>query len=106
MTKLPEILYCTVSANSVESHLNGTFLVRSHASFRIDGDKNEGVGSHLMKDGTKSKDVSDDFPVQPAYFMCFSESPGGSQACGRSDHKILETPQSRLFSQGNQNQVA
>lgn len=89
MTNLPDTLYRAVSGNSVESHLNGNFWFRSHASFRIDGDKNEGVGSHLMKDGIESKDVSDDFPVQPAYFMCFSESPKGSQACGRSDHRIL-----------------
>jgi len=94
MTGPPSVLYRVVPREPrtvLENHLNGDLWFRSHTWFRKrdDGDKLEGVGSYRGPDGIVSRDVSDDHPTQPAYFMSFSSEVVGARTHGREGHHVL-----------------
>ena len=50
----------------------------------------EGVGSLEVLGQVPNRNVGDEHPVQPAYFMSFSEDPEGARAHGRGGHHLLE----------------
>lgn len=87
-----EILYRAVGWESVDDHIIGNLWFRSHASYRKveQGDKEEGIGSHILQDGTPCNDIDDNFPTQPAFFMSFSETIEGSLADdNRKNYTVL-----------------
>ena len=92
MTELPTKLYRAVDKETLNNHLAGTLWFHSHAYFRKleKGDQLEGVGSYEDAAGNVFEDVSDKHPLQPAYFMSFSETPEGAKTFGREDRLILE----------------
>lgn len=96
---LPRALYRFVVGDAaLNNHIDGYLWFRSHEFFRRleGGDESEGIGSYVIPGGPNVGDVSDDYPIQPAYFMSFSEDPNAAQKhgdCGlelRRPHEFLE----------------
>jgi len=84
------------------NHLEGNLWFRSHKWFRkIDGgDKMEGVGSHEeIGRNVMNRDVFDEYPGQPAFFMSFSETVEGARAFGRCSekHRLLEVQNPKVL---------
>ena len=92
MPKPPPKLYRAVNGKALENYHIGNLWFRSHAWFRKqkDGDGLEGVGSYNVPGQGHSRNVSDDHPVKPAYFMSFSETSEGALTHGRDKHYLLE----------------
>ena len=87
--ELPSALYRSVNGyHAFRNHFEGNLWFRSHAYFRKleGGDELEGIGSYDIRHRGRSHDVSDDYPIQPAYFMSFSEDPNAAKEYG--DHHL------------------
>ena len=93
--KLPSLLYRSVKDRcAFKNHFKGNLWFRSHAYFRSleeGGDESEGRGSYEIPRLGPFHNVSDDYPIQPAYFMSFSEDPNAASEYG-DYHLRLEDP--------------
>lgn len=91
---LPSLLYRSVKGNeAARNHFEGNLWFRSHAYFRSveGGDELEGKGSYVIPSGHAVHNVSDDYPIQPAFFMSFSEAADAAKQYGDS-HLRLDDP--------------
>ena len=92
--ELPPFLYRSVTGyDASDNHLKGNLWFRSHAYFQEleGGDKLEGIGSYDIPYGVRVCNISDDYPVQPTYFLSFSEDPNATKKFG-DRHLRLESP--------------
>ena len=93
MTESPRELYRAVQNNDavLKNHFTGNLWFHSHAWFRKQegGDRLEGIGSFKGPDGI-NRDVFDEHPGRPAYFMSFSKDRAGALTHGRENHRVLK----------------
>ena len=83
--EVPSILYRSVRTECArENHLKGNLWFRSHSYFQVveGGDKLEGIGSYDIAGQGHYHNISDDYRLQPGYFMSFSEELEAAQKFG------------------------
>ena len=90
----PPRLYRSVKGHSAfDNYVRGNLWFRSHGYFRKQdwGDRLEGIGSYDLPNGIHVHDVTDEYPIQPAYFMSFSEDSAAARKYG-DYHLTLADP--------------
>ena len=79
----------------IYNHLLGRLWFRSPAYFRkVKGpasDGMEGIGSYEVDD-VRNIDVADSRPIQPAFFMSFSEDADATRKFGENHYLVLNDP--------------
>ena len=99
MTQVPEMLFRAVDQTALVNHHRGLLWFRSHTWFRQkeDGDPLEGLGGFKIKGQVPNRNVFDQSPFRPAYFMSFSEDIEGTQAQGRKNYPVLQLNEPEEF---------
>ena len=94
---IPKCLYRGIgdSHEVIYNHLLGRLWFRSPAFFRmIEGpasDCKEGIGTYEVGN-IRNVDVADSRPIQPAYFMSFSEDVEATRRFGGKHYLVLNDP--------------